>query len=142
VERSKKFPGTWNEFFSRHGRVRNPEQFRTPPRCRCGCKRPVSWQVFAGRWRVYRKGCVPLLTDVPPHFSKTDMVEALGVTRRTVERRVNRGALPEPIRAVVPGFPGYFKVFLVEDFVTAEELEILRQVRVFLSRAKGARRAG
>jgi hypothetical protein len=135
VEESKKKPGTWNRYFSRHGRVRNPEQFKKPPKCRCGCGKAVPWMAFHGSWRRYAKGCVPLITDVGPYFAKTDVAKALGITLRTIERRVKRKALPKPVRVVVPGFPSYFAVFLVEDFDTEEERDILRQVRAFTSRS-------
>ena len=140
VEESKKKPGTWNRYFSRHGRARNPEQFKKPPKCKCGCGKPVPWMTFGGRWRLYADGCVPLITDVGPYFTKTYVAKALGVTLRTIERRVKRKALPKPVKVLVDGFPSYFAVFLVEDFESKEEKDIIKQVRAFTSRLAPNRR--
>ncbi len=130
VAESKKKPGTWNRYFSRHGKKRNPEQFKTPPKCKCGCGRSVTWQMFGQRWRAYAKGCVPLITEVNGAFyTKESLAKILGVSERTIERRVKRKKLPKPVLVIVPGFNAYFTVFRTKDFYTKEMMRLLKRVR-------------
>lgn len=127
VEESRKAPGTWNRYYSRHGVPRNKEQFKTPPLCKCGCGQMVSWSYSqGGRWHAYADH-FPLITEVGPYYTKQQLCKVLttfesavqgnktGVSIRTIERRVKQGLLPKPVWCRVDGKSPLHAVFLATD---------------------------
>jgi hypothetical protein len=127
VEESRKKPGTWNDYYGRHGSTTRAVRFKTPPLCKCGCGQPVSWSnSLGGRWHAYADH-FPLISEVGPHYTKKQLAKVLttlesaaqgnwtGVSIRTVERRVKTGDLPQPVWVRVPGKAALHSVFLAKD---------------------------
>lgn len=129
VTESAKFPGTWNKFYSRHGKARPQEQFKTPPKCKCGCGKRVTWRMFGGGWRAYAEGCVPNISSIPNHVTKQELMEKLEVSSRTIERRVKREVLPEPLLVKVPNKPQLQVVFLIKDLISFGVIEVQKDGR-------------
>ncbi len=137
VEESRKRPGTWNRFYSRHTSAANVERFKSAPLCKCGCGAQVTWSNSSGgRWHAYADH-IPLITDVGPCFTRRQLAAVLasdesdtvgsktGVSMRTLERRVARGDLPQPVRVRVDGKSALHVVFLANQL----DKGLLRKLR-------------